>query len=644
MATAAETYPPSFWSGLRPDPRLSVSEWADRNRTMPAKGTAHPGPWRTSRTPYLREIMECLSPSSPVEWVVFMKGARIGATEAGNNWIGYVIDQAPGPMLVCLPSLVLAQRFSRQSIKPLVEETKCLQGKVREPRSRDSGNTTLMKEFPGGLLTLVGANSAASLRGMAARYLMLDDVDGFPGDAEGEGDPAELARNRTRNFSNRKIFENSTPTFTGRSRIENDFADTDQRYYHVPCPACGNRAPIKWADLRWEKGKPETAKLACTKCGVLIEEHHKTTMLEQGEWVPSREGKDPRIRGYHLSALYSPLGMYSWREVVTDWERAEGHPDRLRNFVNTVLGETWREKGEAPDWQRLHDRREEYKIGTVPAGGVVLTAGVDVQHDRLEVEIVAWGPGMESWSIEHVAYPGDTAQEETWWRLDELLARSWPHEGGANLPIRMLAVDAGDRQSVTCAWTRRKPLDRVIAVKGSDTRAAIISAPTIVDVTLRGRKLTRGARLWPVGVGLVKSELYGWLRMQRPEDPARGLPPGWCHFPMHPEEYFKQLTAEELVTRIVRGYRHTAWEKLANRRNEVLDCRVYARAAAALLGLDRWDEARWLAHAASLGVALSPRPVQDPARPPAASPPSGAAAAPPRSKRRGGFLDRWRRD
>ena len=381
--------------GLKPDPLLTVSEWADRYRVLSQRASSEPGRWRTERTPYLKEIMDCLSPSSPVQRVALMKGAQIGGTECGNCWIGYVIHQAPGPMMAVAPTVELAKRNSKQRINPLIEESDVLRERVKERRSRDSGNTVLSKEFPGGVLILTGANSAVGLRSMPARYLFLDEVDGYPGDVEGEGDPILLAERRSATFQRRKILLVSTPKTKSLSRIQREYDASDQRRYFVPCPHCHEQQTLELENLRWPKRRPREAEYACAHCGSLIGERHKTWMLEHGEWRPSAEGAG-RTAGFHLSSLYSPVGWFSWGDAAEMYEQAQKTPDLIKGFVNTVLGLPFEEEAEAPEWQRLYERRETYRIGVVPEGGLFLTAGVDVQKDRIEVEVVAWGRGKEA--------------------------------------------------------------------------------------------------------------------------------------------------------------------------------------------------------------------------------------------------------
>lgn len=305
----------------------------------------------------------------------------------------YVIHQAPGPMMAVQPTVEMAKRNSKQRIDPLIEESEVLRTLVSDPRSRDSGNTMLAKEFPGGVLVMTGANSAVGLRSMAARYLFLDEVDGYPGDVDGEGDPINLAMARTRTFARRKVFMVSTPKITGMSRIEKAYDESDRRQYWVPCPVCREYQILKFPQLRWPKGDPEKATYVCEHCSQEIQNHQKQWMLARGQWRANPgQNWDRKTAGFHLSGLYSPVGWFSWADAAEQFEQAQKDPSLLQVFVNTVLGETWTLMGEAPDWKRLYDRREDYKLGTVPRGGFFLTAGADVQRDRIEVEVVACGP------------------------------------------------------------------------------------------------------------------------------------------------------------------------------------------------------------------------------------------------------------
>jgi phage terminase large subunit GpA-like protein len=303
---------------------------------------------------------------------------------------------------------------------------------------------------------VTGANSAVGLRSMPARYLFLDEVDGNPGDVEGEGDPILLAERRSATFQRRKVLLVSTPKTKSLSRIQREYESSDQRRYFVPCPHCHERQTLELANLRWPEGRPREGEYACAHCGALIGERHKTWMLEHGEWRPTAAG-DSRTAGFHLSSLYSPVGWFSWADAVEMYEQAKKTPDLMKGFVNTVLGLPFEEEAEAPEWQRLYERRETYRIGIVPGRGLFLTAGVDVQKDRIEVEVVAWGRGKESWSVDYRVIEGDTARPDVWQKLDDVLARDWPHVSGQTLPIRVTCVDAGYATQDVYAWVRQHP-------------------------------------------------------------------------------------------------------------------------------------------------------------------------------------------
>jgi phage terminase large subunit GpA-like protein len=600
------------WSdGLKPDPQLTVSEWADTHRYLSPRASAEPGRYRTDRTPYMRAITDSLSPSHPARRIVVMKSAQVGFTEGGNNWIGYVIHHAPGPMLAVQPTVELAKRFSRQRIEPLIAESPALRERVKPARSRDAGNTVLSKEFPAGLLVITGANSAVGLRSMPARYLFLDEVDAYPPSADEEGDPVALAEARTRTFSWwSKVLLGSTPTIHGISRIEREYEVSDQRRYFVPCPHCGEMQWLKFERLRWDKGKPETAHYECASCDVRIEEYHKTAMLEAGEWRPTAEAQDPGTIGFHISALYSPVGWLSWENIARLWEAATTDEAR-RSFKNSVLGETWVETGEAPDWQRLYERRESWPIGTVPSGALFLTAGADVQKDRIEIDIWAWGRGLESWLVDHIVIEGGLEHAETWDELALLLDWAWPHAHGTRIGIAKFAIDTGYEAPAVYAWARRVGHAQVVPIKGVEgfNRAAPVVGPTHVDVTEGGKKLRRGARLWTIAVATFKSETYRFLRLARPTDEeidgSGKWPAGYVHLPRGVDaEWVKQLVGEQLVTvKTKRGFTRLEWQKLRER-NEALDCRVYARAAAWIAGADRWTEAMWRDLEQQVGISV----------------------------------------
>jgi len=585
-------------NGLKPDPLLTISEWADKYRFLSSKSSSEPGRWRTSRTPYLKEIMDCLSPSSDVQRIVFMKGTQVGGTECGNNWIGYVIHQAPAPMMSVSPTVELAKRTSKQRLDPLIEESKELRALIQPKRSRDSGNTILSKEFPGGVLIMTGANSAVGLRSMPACYLFLDEVDGYPPDVEGEGSPVLLAEKRADTFARRKIMLVSTPKIKGISCIEREFNESDMRYYFVPCPECGGMQRLVFENLTWTD--TNEVSYVCEHCGCLIEEHHKTKMFADGEWRSTSESSK-KTAGFHLSALYSPVGWKSWSKIAEEYEEAKKYPDLMKGFVNTVLGEAYEEEAESPDWNRLYERRESYRIGEVPDGVMFLTSGVDIQKDRIELEVVGWGRNKESWSIDYRVLDGDTARKEVWEDLAEIVEKDFRCANGDTMPLRVMCVDSGYATQDVYSWVRKykqalwSPAGAsaryprtVVAIKGQDKNTALLLGVSKVDTVNK----KRGLKVWGIGTHLAKGELYRWLKLDSPVDDEE-YPYGFCHFPEYKDEFFKQLTAEKLVTKIVKGYPKQIWIKDGQQRNEALDCRVYARAAASIYGIDRFTDRQW---------------------------------------------------
>lgn len=580
-----------FLDGLRPEPRFTVSEWADQHRYLSPVAAAEPGPWRTAKTPYLREIQDALSAYSPVQKVVVKKGAQLGFTEAGNNWIGYIIDAAPGPTLMVQPTDDMVKRNSKMRIDTMVEATPRLREKIAPARSRDSNNTINSKSFPGGILVMAGANSASGLRSMPARNLFLDEVDAYPHDLDGEGSPIDLAIARTRTFGRKKIYIVSTPTVQGASVIDLEFDGTDQRHFFVPCPHCGGMQTLKFERLKWQEGKPDTVRYVCEHCEEGIENRHKARMLAEGEWIATKpENANPETVGYFINALYSPFPGYTWTHVARDYEDAIGDTPKMKAFVNTVIGESYKEEGDAPPHENLYNRRELYPINQPPSEVAFITAGVDVQKDRIELEIVGWCEGKRTYSVDFRVLIGDTAQRAVWDELAKVVEERWTREDGAELPLRLMAVDSQYNTSHVYQFCRRFDASRVIPIRGSESLNVIVSAPRQVDTARSGKKIG-SIKQWQVGISVIKSELYGWLRQEKAEDGTP--PPGYCHFPQYDHRYFRGLTAEELTFVVDRrGFRKYEWVKKYER-NEPLDCRVYARAAAAVVGMDRFTELHW---------------------------------------------------
>ena len=549
---------------LTPPPNLSVSQWADASRRLSPEASAEPGSWSTSRAEYQRGIMDAVNDPS-VNNIVVMSSAQIGKTEICNNVLGYHIDQDPAPILVVQPTLDMAQAWSKDRLATMLRDTPVLQNKVADPRSRDSGNTTLHKVFPGGHITACGANSPSSLASRPIRIVLCDEVDRYPVSAGAEGDPISLARKRSATFWNKKLIMVSTPTVKGQSRIEQAFFESDQREYYVPCPDCSEFRTLKWANVQFDKEAPETAAYVCEDCGSVWDDSKRLRAIRKGEWRAHAPFKG--TAGFRLSALYSP--WMSLEDGVRDFLEARKQPATLRVWINTYLGETWEEEGQRVDDIGVSERREDYG-DTLPDGVIIITAGVDVQDDRLEMEIVGWGRNEESWSLEYKTIYGDPSSPIVWGELDTHLRKTYFHIRGVELPIRSVCVDSGGHHTQSVyAFCKAREGRRVFAIRGVGGEGKpLVGRPTINNA--------QRVKLFPVGVDTAKELVYSRLRITEPGA-------GYCHFPAsYDDEYFRQITAEQLVSRYHKGFLRREWQKIRPR-NEALDCRVYALAAYSLL-------------------------------------------------------------
>jgi phage terminase large subunit GpA-like protein len=572
MQSGGEVYARAFAQGWLPEPRLTVSQWADENRVLGTRAGRAALRWSTETTPYLREIMDSLGPRDPAKRVVVEAGSQIGKTETGNNWLGYLIDRSPGGILVVRPTVDEARRFSRQRLDPMIDATPSLSRLVRPARSRDSGNTMLLKEFPGGILMLAGSNSTTGLKSMPIRYLFADEIDEYPGDVDGQGDPISLAEKRLAGptWSRRKELLVSTPTIKGLSAIEREFLKSDQRHYFVPCPECGHYDWIRWENIRWTPEEPETAALVCVECGVLIDERHKRTMLPAGEWRATAEGDGETI-GFHISSLYSPLGWFPWSAAVEEFLAAKDEPMKLKTWVNTVLGETWEERGDSVDATALLERRESYSA-EVPEGVGILVGAIDVQDDRVEIQVKGYGAAEESWLIAYEAIYGEPGSEEFWLEVDRFLLQSFQHESGREIPISCVAVDSGGHHTEQVYRFAAARLGRrVFAVRGTgDEGKPLVGKPS--------KSNRYRVNLFNLCVDTGKATVYSRLRILTPG-------PGYVHLPEFvDEEYIDQLTAERAVRKWKQGRGSVrVWIK-TRERNEALDLEVYCLAALYILG------------------------------------------------------------
>lgn len=553
------------WGAAQPRRALPVSEWADTHRELSGKQAGERGRWRTSRTPFLREIMDSLSVTSRVNDIVVMKSSQVGVTEATVNFLGYVMDHAPAPVMVMMPTLESRDAWKVQKLNPLLQETPVIKQLLGGLRSRDAANRQDLIDFPGGVLFLAGGNSANSYAQRSVRYLILDDLDRFPVEIGDEGDVILLAKGRTKAFARAKRIFISTPTVKDESLIEREYLKSDQRHYHVPCPHCDHYQRLRWPLLKFND-LLTAAWVVCEECGAEIYEHHKPAMLAAGRWIADNPAS--QIRGYHISALYAPIGLGpSWLDLAIEWQHAVKSPNTLRTFINTHLGEVWEEHGDKIEPTGLLARLEEYPKNLA---GLARTAGVDVQKDRLEITIDDWTAGEECWRQAHVIIPGDTAQPHVWQLLAEEFD-AWQPDAAA--------IDSGYNTSMVYAFVEKRRW--CYAVKGVPGAFK----PLVEDEKAQRQRLRRGKKrgvvVHLVGVDQAKALLFARLKITQPG-------PGYIHFPNNSDfddEYFAQLTAEKLVTRM-RGTRPVAEWVQSRPRNEALDCSNYSLAALRLARID----------------------------------------------------------
>lgn len=591
----------------RPPVEMTVSEWADERRKLSPEDSAEHGKWRTARAEYLREVMDAFT-DPRVETVVFMAGAQVGKTQVLLNCMGYTIDEDSCPFMVVMPTVDTAREWSVERLTPMLRDTECLAEKVAEEKSRSASNKQLVKTFPGGYMSIVGANSPSGLASKPMRKLYMDEINRFPASAGEEGDPVNLAMVRTENFWNRKIFAASTPTFKHSGRIEKLYENSDQRKWFVPCPHCDQGQLILWDSIRFPRGgsiaeRADAARYHCVECDEPWTDGQRWRAVSLGEW--RAHAPFSKTAGFWINRFYSPWTTI--RHTVKSFLEAKDDPLQLRTWVNTTKAESWEDQAEAPKWETLFRRLEEYPANQAPAGVMFMTAGVDVQADRLEASVWGWGVGKESWLINHHVFDGDTMRGETWRQLTAILSETWTTGDGRVLSMSRMAVDSGYRSTEVYAWAFGKPPGQVMVIKGNDDSTAILGQPRSVDFNRVGKRINRGVKVWPIGVSALKVETYGFFELEAPifshGKADRPYPPGWIHLSGHicDEEACKQFTAEKLVLTTRKGYEKREWVQ-DRRRNEMLDCRNYARAAAESLGLGRRLAERLAAQIAALPV------------------------------------------
>ncbi len=564
--------------GLRPDPRFTVSEWSDKYRILTTESSAEAGLWRTDRTPYLKEIMDVLSPSDSTQQVKVIKGTQLGLSEAGLNTIFCYMDFYPCPILMIQPTETLMKGTSKRRVTPALRGMPNLVKKVKSGKSKGDIGEMYTKEVPGGGLTMAWSNSSASFRSFSARLVVLDDVDGFGG-GFGEGNVLNLGKARADAFSNRKIYINSTPTVEGKSLIEKEYADSDQRHYYMPCPHCEEKITFEWENFAFKHVKSgDRRKLTgdvtygCPECGGTIEEYQKTKMMLRGEWVP--HNPDNPHKGYRIPSFYSPVGWLDWRTIALEFLNAKTYMDKgdanlMQVWQNTRNARTFKELLTGVDIQDPDTRREDY-LSEVPEGVMLLTAGVDTQDDRFEVTVIGHGKRGELWFISYDIIPGDPAQLYVQDELDEyLFKKEFTTANGAKMKIFATGLDTGgSKTQAMYDYCQARHARKVFGLKGSSMLNAAVVNKTF------NQALRAAWKPYMVGTIAIKDDFYSRLSMLSPPD-------RYVHFPKTSDfdaEFFKQLTAEK---------RDETGKYIAIRkRNEAIDCTVYAMVCITILGAD----------------------------------------------------------
>lgn len=575
MKKATETLLRRILKVLEPPPNHTLSQWADAYRRLSPESAAEPGRWKTSKAPYQREIMDAIS-DIHTQKVVVMAAAQTGKTDAFLlNTVGYYIHYDPAPIMLLEPTIQMAESISKDKLAPMIRTSPALSGLI-DDKSRTSGNTILHKKFPGGHITLVGANSPSSLSARSIRVLLADEVDRYPPTAGNEGDPLLLATKRLTTFWNKKIVCVSTPTVKGISRIEAEYEHSTQEEWNVPCPHCGEYQELRWGNVKFDKEDLTVIYYVCEKCGAVSPEAEWKAACKNGRYIAGNP--DSSTRGFHLNALASLF--VPWREIVEKFifandEKKKGNIEPLKVWTNTEMAETWEEEGAQMDESELYARREPYDC-EVPAEVMVLTCGVDIQDDRFELEIVGWGVEKESWGIRYQRIYGDPKQEYIWKELDAVLSQSFTREDGAIMKISTTCIDSGGHfTNEVYRFCKERTARRIFAIKGrGGADVPYVSKPT--------RSNRAKAPLFIIGVDTGKSLLYQRLGIEEPGA-------NYCHFPSdegtgYDTEYFKGLTAEKLVLRYKKGNAQYVWEKRTkNARNEPFDIRNYNGCALEIL-------------------------------------------------------------
>ena len=622
-------------AGMKPPDDLTVTEWAEKNRRLSAESSAEPGPWRTERTPYLREPMNAWT-DPKIRHIVMVAASQVGKSEFLNNCIGYVIDQDPGSILFVHPTTIDAKEYSKLRIAPMIRDCPTLRKKVSDPKSRDSGNTILQKTYPGGILTMCGSTEAHALASKPIRYVLGDERDRWALSAGNEGDPWDLAMARQTTFYNAKSGEVSTPTVKNASAIEAAYATGTMERWKSRCPHCGEYHEIQWADIRFEHDeiiiagkktyKVRSVCYACPGCGCISTEAEMKRAPARWE-ADNPAAYEQGTRSFWLNAFVSQWA--SWESIILKYLNAIGSTRKMQVVYNTCFGELWEDRGDLEDEDSLMARREEYPA-ELPEGVLVLTAGVDTQDDRMEYEIVGHGHFGETWGIEKGIVMGRPDDDAVWAQLDELVFdRVLRFENGVGLKMSMSFVDEGGHFTQEVRMQCRARLGKkVFCIKGMPGSDKPYTAPPKKQKIIIKQTAVGTCWQYQIGVDSGKEVIMDNLRVQTPG--AK-----YCHFPKRDDYgsgYFTGLLSEVKVYDPNKK-QPWQWKKIpGHERNEALDCRNSALAAFKALpkNLDEID--RRLKEA---GGERAPAPVATPVMPPP------AAKQRPKRRSRKKYYDDW---
>lgn len=622
-------------AGMKPPDDLTVTEWAEKNRRLSAESSAEPGPWRTERTPYLREPMNAWT-DPKIRHIVMVAASQVGKSEFLNNCIGYVIDQDPGSILFVHPTTIDAKEYSKLRIAPMIRDCPTLRKKVSDPKSRDSGNTILQKTYPGGILTMCGSTEAHALASKPIRYVLGDERDRWALSAGNEGDPWDLAMARQTTFYNAKSGEVSTPTVKNASAIEAAYATGTMERWKSRCPHCGEYHEIQWADIRFEHDeiiiagkktyKVRSVCYACPGCGCISTEAEMKRAPARWD-ADNPAAYEQGTRSFWLNAFVSQWA--SWESIILKYLNAIGSTRKMQVVYNTCFGELWEDRGDLEDEDSLMARREEYPA-ELPEGVLVLTAGVDTQDDRMEYEIVGHGHFGETWGIEKGIVMGRPDDDAVWAQLDELVFdRVLRFENGVGLKMSMSFVDEGGHFTQEVRMQCRARLGKkVFCIKGMPGSDKPYTAPPKKQKIIIKQTAVGTCWQYQIGVDSGKEVIMDNLRVQTPG--AK-----YCHFPKRDDYgsgYFTGLLSEVKVYDPNKK-QPWQWKKIpGHERNEALDCRNYALAAFKVLpkNLDEID--RRLKEA---GGERAPAPVATPVMPPP------AAKQRPKRRSRKKYYDDW---